>query len=95
MVMTNAERQARYRAKQADPAMHDGLGRRRFSGHISGVAAFQLRRLAAYFGGTKEAAIERVIAEMEVSLLLKLGSSSEAWTAYEKGLLREDGTRVK
>lgn len=95
MALTNAERQARYRAKQADPERHDGIGRKRLSGHISGVAAFQLRRLTAYFGGTKEAAIERVIAEMEVSLLLKLGSTSEAWTAYEKGLLREDGTVVK
>lgn len=95
MALTNAERQARYRARQADPTQHGGLARKRLSGHISGVAAFQLSRLATYFGVTKEAALERVISEVEGNLLLKLGSRSEAWKAYEKGLLREDGPVVK
>lgn len=95
MALTSAERQARYRARQADPTRHGGQGRKRLSGHISAVAAFQLGRLAAYYGISKEAALDRIISEAEASLMLKLGSSSEAWKGYEKGRLREDGTVVK
>lgn len=93
--LTNAERQARYRARQVDPARNDGLGRKRLSGYISAVAAFQLGRLAAYYGLTKEAALERVISDTELNLLLKLDSRTEAWAAYREGLLREDGAVVK
>lgn len=95
MALTNAERQARFRAKQVVPEWNGGPGKKRLSGYVSGVAAFQLSRLATYFGVTKEAALERVISEVEGNLLLKLGSRSEAWKAYEKGLLRQDGTVVK
>ncbi len=95
MAMTNAERQARYRARQADPALHDGLGRKRLSGHISGVAAFQLGQLAAYYGISKEATLDRIISEAESSLQQKLGSASDEWGAYRKGQLRHDGTVVK
>lgn len=95
MALTNAERQARYRARQADPALHDGLGRKRLSGHISGVAAFLLGRLATYYGLSKEATLDRIISEAESSLQQKLGSDSDAWNAYRNGLLREDGTVVK
>lgn len=59
------------------------------------VAAFQLGRLAAYYGLTKEAALERVISDTELNLLLKLDSRTEAWETYREGLLREDGTVVK
>ena len=93
MALTNAERQARFRAKQVVPEWNGGLGKKRLSGYVSAVAAFQLGRLATYFGVTKEAALERVISEVELSLVRKLDSA--AWKAYEEGRLREDGTVVK
>lgn len=36
-----------------------------------------------------------IFSEAEANLMLKLGSSSDAWKAYEKGKLRKDGTVVK
>lgn len=93
MALTNAERQARYRARQCVPGRDGSPGIRRLSGYISGASALQLARLATYYGITKKAVIELAIADMDYRSVMRLPNPN-ARQAYSEGRLREDGMLI-
>lgn len=65
MALTNAERQARHRAKQTGLEKSGGKERTRFSGYISWPAARRLKSLAAYHGISQGEVLDLALKALE------------------------------
>ena len=70
MALTNAEKQARYRA--ARPYAKNGEGERRIATWVTSQAAFSLERLARHFGISQRQVLENMIELTTKSVTAKM-----------------------
>jgi len=87
---TNAERQAAYRRRHLDnPYGDDDDRRRRINLIVSVSARYELDRLAACYGVTRRAVLERLLEEAEISAVEALpGSAQRAYYDMQPTPLR-------
>jgi len=83
MGRTNAERQRAYRARRRDA--NAGSGDQRLTTWLRTEASQALKRLAAHYGCSQRAMLERLIVEADERELAALELDSEAWDRYWKG----------
>jgi hypothetical protein len=81
MAKTTAQRQAEYRARQADGGK-EGNGQRRVSLWLSTSGALALARLACRYGVTQRALIERMVLEEDKRVLSTIALDSAEWNTY-------------
>lgn len=82
MTMTNAERQAAYRARRS--AAGDN-GERRINTWVSTGAALALRRLARHEGVSSREVLERLIGAADDRITHRLEPESAEWDEYFSG----------
>jgi hypothetical protein len=81
MAKTNAERQAKYRARRPQ-AGNNGNGERRLNLWVSTEAALALNRLAKRYRVTKRELIERLVIDEDNRLLADMELDSAEWERY-------------
>lgn len=81
MAQTTAERQAAYRARQAQGGTN-GNGRRRLSLWVSTGCGLALIRLARRYGVTQRELIERMLLAEDERILATIPSDSADWDEY-------------
>lgn len=81
MAKTTAERQAAYRARQAQGGK-DGNGQRRVSLWLSTSGALALARLACRYGVTQRELIQRMVLAEDERVLAAIPSDSAEWESY-------------
>ena len=89
MPLTNAEKQARYRA--ARPYADNGEGERRIASWVTSHTSFSLERLARHFGISQREVLENIIEAATKSATA--GMTDEALDQFHRELVFKPRTR--